>query len=119
MDFLNRAYAQLADLFRSMSPGARITAALLLIVAVVSLAFLFNQQVSGPDAYLLGGEMFSATQLRDMQGALGKAGLEAVIDGARIKVPRGQESKYMAALAEANALPADFGEYMQRAVSVN
>src|SRR5215212_5090324 len=110
MDFLNKASAQFVELFRSMTPGARMTSAVLLVVAVVSVAFLFNQQATGPDAYLMGGEMFSPSQLRDMQAALGKAGLEAQIDGARVKVPSGQQSKYMAALAEANAKPAEFGE---------
>src|SRR4051794_15958549 len=101
MDFLNKAYAQLADLFRSMTPGARLSAALLLVVAVVSVAYLFNEQVAGQDTYLMGGEMFSAGQLADMEAALGKANLEATREGARLKIPRGQESKYMAALAEA------------------
>ncbi len=119
MDFLNKAYAQLVELFRSMTPGARTTSALLLVVAVVSVAFLFNHQVSGPDTYLMGGEMFSPSQLRDMQAAFGKAGLEAQLDGARVKVPSGQQSKYMAALAEANALPAEFGEFLHKAVNTN
>ena len=119
MDFLNKAYAQLVELFRSMTPGARIASALLLVVAVVSVAFLYNQQVSGPDTYLMGGEMFSPSQLRDMQAAFGKAGLEAQLDGARVKVPSGQQSKYMAALAEANALPAEFGEFLAKAVNTN
>ena len=42
MDFLNKAIAQLSDLFRSMTPGARITAGLLLAVVVVSMGYLFQ-----------------------------------------------------------------------------
>jgi flagellar M-ring protein FliF len=42
VDFINKAMAQLGDLFRSMTPGARMTTVLLLIVIVVSVAFLFN-----------------------------------------------------------------------------
>ena len=45
MDFLNKAFAQLSDLFRSMTPAARITAGLLLAVVVVSLVYLFRYQV--------------------------------------------------------------------------
>jgi flagellar M-ring protein FliF len=120
MDFLNRAYAHLAELIRSMTPGARAAAALLAIVSAVSVAYLFKEQVSGTDAYLMGSEPFSAAQLRDMEAAFGKAGLEGYqLEGARIKVPRGQQSKYMAALADANALPVDFGDYLQKAVAVN
>ncbi len=120
MDFLNRAFAQLTDLFKSMTPGARITAGLLLVVVVVSVGFLFNEQVAGPDAYLMGGEPFSSNQLRDMQLAFSKAGLEGYqIEGARVRVPRGQQSKYMAALAEGNALPPDFGDYLHKAANTN
>ena len=54
MDFLNKGIAQVSDLFRSMTPGARITAGLLLTVVVVSLAYLFNRQTASADAYLLG-----------------------------------------------------------------
>lgn len=100
-----------------MTPGSRITAALLLVLVLISLGYLVSGQVATGDAYLLGGESFSTSQLRDIQAALGKAGLEAQMDGARIKVPRDQESKYMAALAEAGALPEDFGGYLKKAVS--
>jgi flagellar biosynthesis/type III secretory pathway M-ring protein FliF/YscJ len=116
MELLNKTYAQLADVVRSMTPGARFAAGALLIVVLASLGYLLNQQVSPQQSYLLGGEMFSTSQLREMQMALGKAGLEATVEGARIKVPRGQESKYMAALAESSALP-DFGGYLKKAVN--
>ena len=48
MDFLNKAFAQLSDLFRSMTPGARLTAGLLLVVVIVSLGYLFTHDMSGP-----------------------------------------------------------------------
>ena len=57
MDFLNKAFAQFSDLFRSMTPGGRITAGLLLVVAVVSVGYLFQHQVSGGDDYLFGGDV--------------------------------------------------------------
>jgi hypothetical protein len=37
MDFLNRAYSQLNDLYRSMTPGSRLTAGLLAVVVVVGI----------------------------------------------------------------------------------
>ena len=117
MELATKGYAQLADLFKSMTPAARVTAALLLLVTVVSVAYLFNHPVAGRDAYLLGGELFAPSQLRDMQAAFGKAGLEAEIEEGKVKIPRGQESKYMAALADADALPAEFGHHTQEAVS--
>jgi flagellar M-ring protein FliF len=120
MDFLNRAWAQLNDLFKSMTPGARIVAGLLLTVVVVSLVYLFQQHASSPDAYLMGGEPFSAAQLPAMEAAFAKASLTGYeIESNRIRVPRGQQSVYMGALADAGALPPSFGTYLQKAVTSN
>ena len=91
-----------------------------LAIVAVSLAWLLAEQASAPEAFLMCGELFSAAELRDMEGAFGQAGLEDYhVDGARIRVPQGQQSKYMAALAEAGALPSDFGEYLRKAVDGN
>ncbi len=42
MDFLNRYFVQIKELFAGMTPGGRVTTALLLIVTVVSLGYLFT-----------------------------------------------------------------------------
>jgi flagellar M-ring protein FliF len=113
MDFLNKAYAQLLELFRSMTVGARIVSGLLLVVVVVSIAYLFNHQVSGPDEFLMNGEAFPAAQIPAMLAAFNKANLStAQVDGNRIRVSHGQQSAYMGALADANALPKNFGDYL-------
>ena len=120
MDFLNKAYAQLLDLFRSMTMGARIVSGLLLIVVVVSVAYLFNHQISGPDEFLMNGESFPAAQLPAMLAAFGKANLSSFqVDGNRIRVPHSQQSAYMGALADANALPKNFGDYLLPAANDN
>jgi flagellar M-ring protein FliF len=112
MDFLNQAYAQITDLFRSMTPGARLTAGLLLMVVVVSLGYLFTHETS-PSGDLMHGVPLSASLLPSMEAAFGKAKLTGYkIDGTRILVPHGQEAVYMAALADANALPSDFTTVM-------
>lgn len=117
MDFLNRAYAQLTDVFRSMSAGARLTAGLLLAAVLVSLLWLFRTGVAGPDAFLMGGQRFSANELPAMEAAFAKSNLSQYeIDGNQIRVPRGQQAAYMAALADAGALPANFGDYLMQAV---
>jgi flagellar M-ring protein FliF len=117
MDFLNKAYAQIADLFRTMTPGARITAGLLLAAVVVSLGYLFNSQISGSNSDLLHGVPVSGSQLQLMMSAFGKANLnDAVVQGGQIFVPRGQEAKYMGALADAKALPPNLGSAFKGAV---
>ena len=118
MDFLNRSFTQVSDLFKSLSAGARMTSALLLVVVVVSLAYLFQSHTADADAYLMGGEPFAAAQLPAMGAAFHKAGLSNFeFDGNRIKVPRGQQSAYLGALAEAGALPPDFGKYLEKALA--
>lgn len=118
MDFLNKAFAQLSDLFRSMSPGARLTSGLLLAVVAVSGGFLFNHQVTGGDAYLLEGQHFSSAELQAIESAFGQAGLNSYdIEGGRVRVPRSQRAKYLAALVDANAMPAHFGSHFDAAVS--
>ncbi len=117
MDFLNRAFVQVRDLFYSMTPGARVTTGLLLAVIVVSLGYLFSHQVSGSDTYLMGGESFAPGDLQAMEAAFGKAGLTSYrVDGSRVSIPRGQQAQYMAALADNNALPPQFGKFITAAV---
>ena len=117
MDFLNKSSAQLKDLFGSMTPGARITAALLLAIVVISLGYLVTHQASGADGYLMGGEVFPPRDLPAMEAAFAKAQLGGYeIEGGRIRVPRGQRHVYMAALAEEGALPHNFGDILQRAM---
>ncbi|MGD0517641.1 MAG: hypothetical protein ABSA26_08910 [Thermoguttaceae bacterium] len=113
MDFLNKAFTQVVDLFRSMTPGARLTAGLLLIVVVISLGYLFTHDMSGPSGDLMHGVPISASQLPAMEAAFGKAKLTGYkIDGTQIRVPHGQEAVYMAALADSKALPVDFSTVM-------
>ncbi len=108
MDFLNKTFAQFSDLFRTMTPGARITAGLLLAVVVISLVYLFSYQMSSSDTYLLGGQIFQPGEMADIQAALGKNNLKCSPDGARIKIPRGRETDYVAALSAEGALPRDW-----------
>ncbi len=117
MDFLNKAMAQVSDLFRSMTPGARVTAGLLLAVVVVSVGYLFHQGVSGPDAYLFGGEPQPDSVLTRVEAAIAKAGLsDYQREGNRIRVPSGQQAKYLAAVADAGALPPNFNTILENAL---
>lgn len=118
MDFLNQSLTQLRDLFLSMTPAARITAALLLAVVVVSLGYLFTHEIAGPELYLLSGESFSIGELQNMEEAFGQESLDSYeIVGARIRVPRSQRNEYMAALAKHEALPEDFGDILDQALA--
>jgi flagellar M-ring protein FliF len=117
MESLNRAAAQLRELFLSMTPGARLTAALLLIVVVVSLTYLFKGQAGSTDTYLMGGEYFESDDVKAMLAAFGQADLnDYELEGNRIRIPASKKHVYMAALADAGAMPPSFGSYLQKAL---
>ena len=117
MDFFNKALAQVSDLFRSMTPGARLTAGLLLAVVVVSMGYLFREGTAGPDAFLFGGEPLSDGQLTAAEAAMARAGLSGYQrEGNRIRVPSGQQAKYLAAVADAGALPPNFNTILEKAL---
>jgi flagellar M-ring protein FliF len=118
MDFVNKAYAQAAELFRSMSVGARVATAALLALVVISLVYLFQYQLTGGDEFLLDGRLFSNSELKEIEAAFAKAGLgKSTVVGNRIRIPRGQKEVYLAALAEGNALPADFYKFLDEATA--
>jgi len=115
MDFLNRSFDQIKDLFTSITPGARITAGLLLVVIVVSLVFLFQGPMSSSGNFLLGGRAFSVSELEAIEGAFAKAGLSNYeLEGNRVRVPAAKKAEYIAALAENDALPANFSDIFAR-----
>jgi flagellar M-ring protein FliF len=118
MDFLNRAFSQFSELLRSMTPAARITTGLLLAMVVISLGYLFTYRVSGPDCDLMNGEPIPASYLPKMEAAFAKAKLsQHEVRGAHILVPAGQKAAYMAALADGDALPPNFGKALAAAIN--
>jgi len=111
MEFLNRAYAQLCGLYRSLTPGGRLTAGLLAAVVLLGLVYLGTRQAARPDCDLMHGVQIAAVQLPPIEAALAKANLTNYeIRGTSIFVPRGQEAAYMAALVKEKALPPNFAE---------
>src|SRR5687768_16380748 len=117
MDFINTSVAQLSDLFKSMTAGARMTVGLLLAVLVVSLVFLFQGRLRGTDGYLFGGQSFSAGEMQAMQAAFSQAGLGGwELEGNQIRIPKHQQHEYIAALFVNKALPANWGDGMREAL---
>lgn len=106
MDFLNKSFAQIKDLFEGMTPGSRILAGLLLAVVVVSLGYLVTSGVNAGETYLFENRVFDSNETAAMQVAFSTAGLndwDSV--GGRIRVPRSERYLYLNALSEGEALP--------------
>jgi flagellar M-ring protein FliF len=117
MNFLNNAIAQVSELFRSMTPGARVTAGLLLAVVVVSFGYLVRQGTSGPDSFLFGGAPLSDGELNRIELAIASANLSGnVREGNRIRVPAGQQAAFLGAIADAGAQPANFNTILEEAL---
>jgi flagellar M-ring protein FliF len=111
---VNQAIEQIRDLFASMTPAARLVSALLAGVIVVSIAFLFQGYSSGPDDLLFNGEFLPPRDADRVEAAIAKAGLgQYRREGNRFFVPRGNKSAYLAAVADAGALPADFDTLLE------
>lgn len=121
MELLNQAIMRILEAAKGLSPGARLLAAAGLVGLLVAGVWGFGGQLAAPgESYLMNGQTFSAAQLREMEAALGKAALtQYTIEGMRIRVPHTQQARYMAALAEAQALPANFGDHLKAAVEQN
>ena len=117
MDFLNRSFAQLADLFRTMTPGARITTGVLLAVLAVGLAYLFQSPTESAHYYLFGGQDLSESEIDALEVAFAAKGLNGwERDGFRLRVPHADRYKYLAAAAEADALPVQPGGALDRMI---
>ena len=94
MDSLNKGYAQLRDLFLSLTPAARLTTTLLLGVVVISLVYLVGNFGSGGMDYLSGE--YSHSDLVALEKAFGDAGLrDFEFSGSRVKVPHNEKALYI------------------------
>jgi|GEM_PF-2980380 len=121
MELLNQAVMRVLEAARGLSPAARVLAAMAVLGLVAAAVWGFGGKLAAPaESYLMNGQAFSAAQLREMEAALGRAALsQYTIDEMRIRVPHAQQARYMAALAEAHALPANFGDHLKAAVEQN
>jgi flagellar M-ring protein FliF len=117
MGFLNYAAAQLRELFASMTPAARVTSALLLGVIVVSLGYLFKGYAGVSEELLFDGAVLQPRDADQIELAIAKKNLAVLPrQGGRIVVPRGQKSAYLAAIADAGALPPNFDALLDKSL---
>jgi flagellar M-ring protein FliF len=106
---LAQIYALIVERILALPPKKRWIAGSAVVVATLGLAFLAKSGIGG-DSMLLGGQVFGDGELKIMESVFENAGLSGFkVKGGKVSVPRGQEAKFMGALADAEALPAGFG----------
>jgi len=106
VNFLDSIGKQIRELFATMTPSARIMAALMAGVVIVSLGWIVSTQQSSQTEYLFGGQSFSEDELNLMERAWGEAGLRSYERiGKRLKIPTAEKDLYIKALGSGNAVP--------------
>ncbi|GAA4424806.1 hypothetical protein [Bremerella cremea] len=117
MDFLNKAFEQVKDLFVSMTPGSRIIAGLLVVAIVTSVAFLFQSEMFQKDVPILSGAPIAPADQKAILAAFAAETLDDYeVIGSQIYVPRSRRVDYIAALVKNNAIPPDFHDSVEKAI---
>lgn len=107
---VKQIYAQLKDLFLSMTLGNRIVATLLLATLLFSLGYLVVGSIPRSEAgskttRLYDGHVFDRNDQRAAENAIAKASLKGhQWIGGQLEVPISKQSDYIAALAEAGVI---------------
>lgn len=117
MEAIKQVWQRLVELYRRLSPNARLVAALSAVALIVCLGWTVRGAFTVDTVYLLGGQALTTEELTDMQAALAKAQLsDFTIEGNRIRVPRDLQAQYIAALAEHRALPESVPDMLTDAI---
>ena len=92
----------------------RIAVAALIIAGGAGL-LLHNQPQAAQSCVLFNGKQFSSTELGVIEAAFAKSNLgEYKIVNRTVEVPHSQKGAYISALAQANALPQEFGRTLEK-----
>jgi flagellar M-ring protein FliF len=116
MESINNSLAQLRDLFRSMTPAARVTAGLLLSAVVVSLGYLFAGGAGQAEHLLFGGEQLGPAEIHAIEAALSAEQIHYDTSGNRVRVAADRQYEAMGAIAAAGAMPMDLHNIMTKAL---
>jgi len=121
MDLIGRLQPLLRSwlaFYRGLPSGSRLAAVIATIVVIGGLSYFGLRQAVVEKVELMPGATITKGQLPLIEAAFAKAKLTGYeIQGTKIRVPRGQEAAFMAALADAKALPPDFGRALSEAVN--
>ncbi len=116
MNALSQIGQQVSELFKSLTPAARLMAGLMVGVIVVSLGWIISTETTGNYESLLGGISLTNAELDRIETAFGDAQLrDYQREGRQIRIPKGKKDQYLKALSSGNALPKEWGSEKDRA----
>lgn len=111
MESWKRVYQQAIETWNGLGRIVRLAIGSLVFLAVLSWMVLMQVPGWGGDVYLFGARILTDQEVSRMEAAFAAAGLgEGTFEGNRVKVPRRERARYVAALAAAQALPEQPGE---------
>ncbi|MBC8876793.1 MAG: hypothetical protein H8E44_45780 [Planctomycetes bacterium] len=118
MEFFSKLHEQVAERSRSLTPSARLASIAAVLVILAGVVFLLSWRSNEVYEPLFDSQTFSVRDIAKMTTAFRKVGLDDSrnVDN-QILVPRDEKDAYLVALAEADALPADFGESVDKAIA--
>lgn len=120
MDALKNYFAQIKDLYYGMTPGNRITIALLFGFLILSFGFLVLGTLrSGTSdrVYVFSGKVFTFSEQTAAAEVLAKANLnDYEWKGGKLEVKKSEEMKYTGAIADGKVIT-DLGGYLTAAVN--
>lgn len=116
MNTLSQIGKQISELFASMTPSARIMAALLVGVIVVSFGWILVLDQRSGKSYILG--VLSPEEIRRAEQAFGSSmlGDYEIVGGTRIQVPSAERAAYLKALSDSGAVPAQWGDEIKKSL---
>ncbi|MFP6611187.1 MAG: FliG C-terminal domain-containing protein [Pirellulales bacterium] len=117
INVLDQFRANLVRWWADLSSASRWTVAGLITIVLFGGVYLFGSGLNEPDTFLFSHDV-TMKDLERMQEAFRKAGLDQhVVASGRIKVPRDQQERYYAALADAEAHPREFDDDFDKVIA--
>lgn len=110
MNQLQQIARQIAHRYRALAPSGRVAVFGALGVAALSLVYLLAVGTRSQDYYLFGGRPVRSEDWPAIEAALARKRLNGyTLENGLVRVPAAQKSQYIAAIADAGALPEEIG----------
>jgi|GEM_PF-3500645 len=108
MNVISKTWMQIVARFMALPQSGRLAVGGLAVISLLAISLLFRGNMGGPNHLLLSGRSFSRDELTRIESAFAKKNLSNYrVDEGQVRVPHAQQAQYLAALADADALPSN------------